>query len=74
MKVRRKLNTGKASALITRTDVVNPHARTPFRERLAKVGALDLRGNHRTVVLESGYVDVVAIDENRKIKAPRRHL
>lgn len=61
------------SSLATRTDIVNPCARTSFWERAAKAGAVDLRGNQKTVVLASGFVDVVPIDAKKIFLGKGRH-
>jgi hypothetical protein len=53
-------------ALMTRTDFVHKAARSTFEERLASSGAIDLRGNHKTVVHSSGFVGVVPVDASRR--------
>jgi len=65
MKPRANPQDSPPQRLLTRTDIVNPHARVPYRERLARAGAVDLRRNQKAVVLPSGYVEIVAIDATK---------
>lgn len=40
-----------------------------YDKRLEASGAIDLRDNHKVVDLGDGYVNIKAIDENKKFKA-----
>lgn len=50
----------------SRKKLANPHSPDTLRNRLVESGAIDLRGNNKTIDLGNGYVKITPIDETRK--------
>lgn len=52
----------------SREDLANPFRKIPYKERLIKARAVDLKDNHKIEDLDNGYMKITPIDESKIVK------